>query len=74
MTQPFIHQEVPGSINLNAREQHLVVGKKAARVNGTNVEKSELSLDDGNLMHLCLEGKGENYGKFAFCCFVVLCL
>ena len=56
----FIRQEMPGSMDLNAREQHIVVGNNTARMNTSMIESNHhVSLDDGNLEHLYLEGKGE---------------
>ena len=59
---PFLScfQEMPGSMDLNAREQHIVVGNNTARMNTSMIESNHhVSLDDGNLEHLYLEGKGE---------------
>ena len=51
---------MPGSMDLNAREQHIVVGNNTARMNTSMIESNHhVSLDDGNLEHLYLEGKGE---------------
>lgn len=43
-------QEMPGSMDLNAREQHIVVGNNTARMNTSMIESNHhVSLDDGNL-------------------------
>jgi len=43
-------QEMPGSMDLNAREQYIVLGNNTPRVNTSMFESShQISLDDGNL-------------------------